>query len=387
MITLKRATVVAVSSFLVLFFSSSGLWAQVSTPWAQKAALNAPDTVEQLYEAAKKEGKVVIYSMSSRSKDVKASFEKQYPGVKVETYDMRNTEIFEKIERENTAGIKNADVIFVKDSDGTLANDFYARGIVHSYVPKDIGAKVADTFKEPGFAIYLEMKLVFYNTEAFDKDPIDSWWDLTRPEWKGKILMTNPQSAIETLGLFCSFVQNAPEMAADYKREFGQDIKLSPGVANAGYELIKRLAANDLVITNSDQEVVDAIGASGQKNPPIGIATSSKIRDKSKGLKLGMVATLKPRSSTGNPAYLCMVEGGQHPNAAKLLVRFMAGEADGTAPGFTPFAVEGSWPTRNDQTTKSKTPLAEMKLWPEDAKFNYPNTVKVTNFWLSLKKR
>jgi len=381
----KCAAWIALASVLAL--ASGGAWAQKATAWSKKAALDAPDTAEQLYEAAKKEGKVVIYSMSSRIKDVKASFEKKYPGVTVEAYDMRNTEIFEKIERENAAGIKNADVIFVKDSDGTMANDFYANGVVHSYVPKDIGAKVADVFKQPGFAIYLEMKLVFYNTDTYDKDPIDSWWDLTRPEWKGKIMMTNPQAAIETLGLFCSFVQNSAEMAADYKREFGQDLKLSPGVANAGYEFIKRLAANDLVITNSDQEVVDAIGAPGQKSPPIGIATSSKIRDKSKGLKLGMVTTLKPRSSTGNPAYLCMVEGGQHVNAAKLLIRFMAGEADGAADGYKPFDVEGSWPTRSDKATKSKTPLAEMKLWPEDAKFNYPNTVKVTNFWLSLKKK
>lgn len=383
----KRATVVAIASLMAIALSTGTIWAQTATAWSKKAALDAPDTTEQLYEAAKKEGKVVLYSMSSRSKDVKASFEKQYPGVTVEAYDMRNTEIFEKIERENAAGIKNADVIFVKDSDGTMANDFYARGVVHSYVPKDIGVKVANEFKRPGFAIYLEMKLVFYNTEVYDKDPIDSWWDLTRPEWKGKIMLTNPQAAIETLGLFCSFVQNSAEMAADYKREFGQDIKLSPGIANAGYEFIKRLAANDLIITSSDQEVVDAIGAAGQKNPPIGIATSSKIRDKSKGLKLGMVTTLKPRSSTGNPAYLPMVEGGQHPNAAKLLIRYMAGETDGKAAGFKPFDVEGAWPTRSDMATKSATPLTAMNLWSEDAKYNYPNTVKVTNFWISLKKK
>jgi len=187
MMNRTRARLVALAS---LSLAAGGAWAQVSTAWAKKAALDAPDTAEQLYEAAKKEGKVVIYSMSSRSKDVKAGFEKLYPGVKVETYDMRNTEIFEKIERENAAGIKNADVIFVKDSDGTMANDFYARGVVHSYVPKDIGAKVDAQFKQPGFAIYLEMKLVFYNTEVYDKDPIDSWWDLTRPEWKGKIMLT-----------------------------------------------------------------------------------------------------------------------------------------------------------------------------------------------------
>jgi len=378
---------IAVSLVLVLSLGAGAASAQMATAWSRKAALDSPDTADQLYEAAKKEGKVVLYSMSSRSKDVKSAFEKRYPGVIVETYDMRNTEIFEKIERENAAGIKNADVIFVKDSDGTLANDFFSRGIVHSYVPQDIGAKVDGSFKKPGFAIYLEMKLVFYNTEANDKDPIDSWWDLTRPEWKGRIMLTNPQAAIETLGLFCSFVQNAQEMAADYKREFGQDIVLSPGMANAGYEFIKRFAANDLILTGSDQEVVDAIGAAGQKNPPIGIATSSKIRDKSKGLKLGMVTGLKPRSSTGNPAYLCLVEGGQHTNAAKLLVRFMAGETDGKSAGYTPFNVEGSWPTRSDMVSKSKTPLSAMTLWPEDAVFNYANALKVTNFWIALSKK
>jgi len=383
----RQATLVVAIVLATLFINAGSVFAQMATAWSKKAALDAPDTTAQLYEAAKKEGKVVLYSMSSRSKDVKASFEKAYPGVVVEAYDIRNTEIFEKIERENAAGIKNADIIFVKDSDGTMANDFYARGVVHSYVPKDLGVKVADVYKQPGFAIYLEMKLVFFNTEVYDKEPIDSWWDLTRPEWKGKIMLTNPQAAIETLGLFCSFVQNAPEMAADYKREFGEEIKLSPGIANAGFEFIKRFAANDLVITNSDQEVVDAIGAAGQKNPPIGIATSSKIRDISKGLKLGMITGLKPRSSTGNPAYLSMVEGGQHPNAAKLLIRWMAGEADGKAAGFTPFNVDGAWPTRSDMPSKSKTPLASMNLWPEDPIFNYPNTVKVTNFWLAQKKK
>jgi iron(III) transport system substrate-binding protein len=387
MINRRRATIIAIFSIFALALAAGGAWGQVVTEWAKKAALDAPDSPAQLYEAAKKEGKVVIYSMSSRIKDVKAAFEKAYPGVTVEAYDMRNTEIFEKIEREHAAGVKNADVIFAKDSDGTMANDFYAHGVVHSYVPADIGAKVDSVFKQPGFATYIEMKTVFYNTEVNDKDPIDSWWDLTRPEWKGRIMMTNPQAAIETLGLFCSFVQNATEMAADYKREFGSDIVLSPGIANAGYEYIKRLAANDLVITSSDQEVVDAIGAAGQKNPPIGIATSSKIRDKSKGLKLGMITTLKPKSSTGNPAYLNLVEGGQHVNAAKLLVRFMAGEIDGLSAGFKPFDVEGAWPTRSDMKTKTSTPLSAMKLWPEDAKFNYPNTVKVTNFWLSQKKK
>ncbi len=388
---LNRIAVLAVSVACALSIFSTNLYAADTKPksqaaWIAKAALDAPDTQEQLYEAAKKEGKVVIYSMSSRIKNVKSAFEKKYPGVIVEAYDMRNTEIFEKVEREHSAGIYNADVIFAKDSDGTMANNFFKAGVVFSYVPKDIGAKVDSEFKTPGFATYIEMKLVFYNTEVWQKAPIDSWWDLTRPEWKGKIMLTNPMAAIETLGLFCSFVMHADEMAASYKQEFGEAIKLSPGVENAGYEFIKRFAANDLVLTNSDQEVVDALGAPGQKNPPIGIATSSKVRDKSKGLKLGIITSLKPRTSTKNPAYLNIVGDAPHVNAAKLLIRFMAGDADGKGAGFEPFNVEGGWPTRSDAPHFNNVPLSAMSLWNEDSDYNFYNSEAVTSFWLSLKK-
>lgn len=380
------ALVLALASFAATTGAFAADKPKTQAAWIAAAALEAPDTVDQLYEAAKKEGKVVVYSMSSRIKNIKADFEKKYPGVVVEAYDMRNTEIFEKVEREHSAGIFNADVIFAKDSDGTMANNFFKTGVVFSYVPADIGAKLDPEFKKPGFATYIEMKLVFYNTEVWQKAPVDSWWDLTRPEWKGKIILTNPMAAIETLGLFCSFVLHADEMAAAYKQEFGEAIKLSPGVKNAGYEFIKRLAANDLVLTNSDQEAVEAIGAAGQKNPPIGIATSSKIRETSKGLKLGLVTKLSPKTSTKNPAYLNIVGGAPHVNAAKLLIRFMAGDSDGKGVGFNPFNVEGAWPTRPDQKTASKIALSDMALWSEDPEFNYYNSEEVVSFWLSLKK-
>ncbi len=386
----NRIAILAVSAVFALSMFSVNLYAadkpKTQAAWIAAAALDAPDTADQLYAAAKKEGKVVIYSMSSRIKNIKADFEKKYPGVVVEAYDMRNTEIFEKVEREHSAGIFNADVIFAKDSDGTMSNNFFKTGVVFSYVPKDIGAKLDEEFKTPGLAIYNEMKVVFYNTEAWQKAPIDSWWDLTRPEWKGKIMATNPMAAIETIGLFCSFVLHADEMAASYRQEFGEAIKLSPGVENAGYEFMKRLAANDLVLTNSDQEVVDAIGAAGQKNPPIGIATSSKVRDKSKGLKLGIVMDLKPRTSTKNPAYLNIVGGAPHVNAAKLLIRFMAGDSDGKGPGMTPFNVEGAWPTRKDMVSYDKSTLEGKNLWSEDYDYNYYNSEKIISFWLSLKK-
>ena len=64
--------------------------------WEETSNLDATESVDELYEAVKKEGKVVVYSQSSRIKDVKASFEKQYPGIEVEAYDMGTNEIIGK---------------------------------------------------------------------------------------------------------------------------------------------------------------------------------------------------------------------------------------------------------------------------------------------------
>jgi iron(III) transport system substrate-binding protein len=53
----------------------------------------------QLINAAKKEGKVVIYSITSRIANAAAAFEKKY-GIKVEAYDLHDYELVEKVSKE-----------------------------------------------------------------------------------------------------------------------------------------------------------------------------------------------------------------------------------------------------------------------------------------------
>lgn len=351
--------------------------------WLEKAALDADEDVDTLYEKAKEEGKVVVYSMSSRINDVKNSFEEEYPGVTVEAYDMRMAEIFEKVEREYEAGIYNADIIFIKDSDGIPYNEMVKTGMLHNYVPKDLGSKMKPEFKEPLFAPFFEMKQVFYNDEVYETSPIDSWWDLTRPEYKGKIMIQNPLSTPENLGLFLAIIQNSEDMEQAYKEEFGEDIVLD-GTENAGYEFLKRLAQNDLVYTDSDGDIAAAIGAEGQTDPPFGIVVSSKIRDKKrKDYKIAAVENIKPMDGVMAPAMLAIVDNAPNVNAAKLLIRWMAGEADGKSGGFAPFHVEGGWPTRSDIEPLDTPPIEELRLWDFDLDFNYENIQKLRDAWLT----
>ena len=80
--------------------------------WAVENKINdGSQTAAELYELAKKEASVVLYSISSRCTKVADSFNAQYPGVVCEAYDLGSGEIVEKITREHEAGIVNCDVV------------------------------------------------------------------------------------------------------------------------------------------------------------------------------------------------------------------------------------------------------------------------------------
>lgn len=353
--------------------------------WLAQAKLDETETVEELYEKAKEEGKVVIYATSSRIKAVKETFEEEYPGIEIEFNEMRPSEIFEKIEREHTAGIHNADLIFSKDTNGVVYNEFFKRGVLHSYMPEDIMENMSDEYKTVAYKPYFEVKQMFYNTEVYDESPLTSWWDLTKPEYKGRIMINNPLANETMMALFISMIQHADEMAEDYEQVFGEKIVLN-GTENAGYEYMKRLAENDPILTTSDGDIVKAIGAPGQDTPPFGIAVSTKMREVEKsGLLIDVVKNPTPRDGVAGLLILPIVDQAKNVNAAKLLIRWMAGETDGTGKGFDPFRVTGTWPTRTDIETPGDTqPLEELNLWPEDADFNYKTFEDATNFWISL---
>jgi len=350
--------------------------------WAETVKLNEAKSVDELYSLAKEEGKVVVYSMSSRINKVKETFEAQYPGIEVVVYDMRIAEILEKFQREHEANIRNADVLFIKDADGSVKNEFVRMGLLHEYLPQDLVATAAPAFQSGPYVPYFEMKQIYYNTEVYDSCPIDSWWDLTRPEYSGKVMLGNPLQTATIMGLFLSMVRYSDEMEQAYEQEFGEKLVLE-GTENAGYEFVKRLVANDLILTTSDGDIIKAVGAPGQTDPPFGIATSSKMRKAKADLHINVAESLSPRMGNADPALLYIADNSEHVNAAKLIIRWIGGEKDGQGPGFEPFHVRGSWPSRSDVPTIKTQSLESLSLWPMDLDYNYKNMDDMRNFWIS----
>lgn len=149
----------------------------------EEAAADAETTVmaeedwDAVYEAAKEEGKVVIYALSSRIFDAVEEFKTMYPGIEVEAVDIPTVQQIEKLKREQEAGVYNADVLLLADRT-SIEKDILKKGYAINYVPAELvdGVKTEDVipakYREGILQHSIEAKVIFYNTDSYPEPPI-----------------------------------------------------------------------------------------------------------------------------------------------------------------------------------------------------------------------
>jgi iron(III) transport system substrate-binding protein len=372
--------------FLLVFGIHNLSWGQGD--WMKEAELGkyapADFNEKQLYEKAKSEKEVTVYSYSSRVHHFGKTFSEQYPGVKVNGFDMDSAEIVTKVLAEQKAGNYVADVIFLKDA-STVQHELLEKGYAVTYVPPDLKPVIPARFQKPFLTHHVSLDALLYNTEVNKHSPVRSLWDLTRPEWKSKVLFPDPQKMPEFTEFLSTIVQHADEMAKDYRKVFGKPLKLSKDSRNAGYEWILRLLKNDVVIAGSTNDVSNAIGQPGQAKPPVGITAFSRLRDKEKNPKLAFDVSydLQPVMGVATEVVVAVVNRAKHSNAAKLLVRWMMGDTKG-GQGYKPYFVLGDIPSRTDQPApKGSRLLKDLNVWTADPKFVWEHGQEIRDFWLS----
>lgn len=389
----KTGNALKVSSLLLMSLALSACGASSApagsgTAAAVKPTATAPvEKPEDLYEKAKKEGKVVVYSTSGRANDVKKSFEAKYPGITVEVFKIKSNDMLDKLTREQDAGLYNADVIITKEVSGAVEEEMVKPGRIYKYLPDDIAQNVEEPFRtqSPGYANYVEMRSLYYNTEAYSKPPVTNWWDLTTPEWKGKVYTADPLSSPAFMDLFTAMTVNSEDMKKAYKDRFGKEIELN-GTENAGYEFIKRLMGNGLIVLKGSGDVLEAIGKAGTKSQAVGIAVSGDMSTvEEEGLKVAPMFDVLPKASVPDAGYLYMVNKAPHENAGKLLMRWMMGETDGKGEGLVPFNQLGAWVPRTDVKTVNAFPFEKLNMWAYDSQAFYKNSTKVRDFWIKQK--
>ncbi|GMK42303.1 hypothetical protein PCCS19_53620 [Paenibacillus sp. CCS19] len=346
------------------------------------ATAPADESVEALYAKAKEGGKLIVYSTSGRANDAAETFMKQYPGIEVEVSKVKSDEMMDKVTKEQDAGQFNPDVIVTKEVSGAVYEEMVKQGRYIKYLPEEFAPMVDEPYRTQaeGYANYVEFRTIFYNTSAYPQVPITNWWDLTTPAFKGKVYTADPLSSPAFMDLFTTMVINSDDMAAAYKAKFGKDIELH-GTDNAGYEFIEQLFNNGLVVLKGSDDVLDAIGKA--KSDAVGLAVSGDVsKNEENGWTIAPILDIQPKTSVPDSGYLFIANKAPHEAAAKLFIRWMMGEKDGTGAGMEPFNKLGSWVPRSDVKTKNEVAYEELNLWLFDGEKLYNTAPQVRDFWI-----
>lgn len=319
---------------------------------------DADYSLDKLVDAAKDEDPIVVLDTTGKIVDIAKTFTEKY-GIEATGVKMKAGEQAEVIIREGEAGNVKNDVILMPDTQTAVA-DLMPRGYVTSWFPPDMASDVPEKFQDPAI-VTQETNVWAYNTEVYgDTCPVDNIWQLTEDEWQGRISFQDPLLKADYPYWFNQMQTQGDDLVADaYEDEFGEPLTTDEDSATA--EWVKRLASNDVVLTNSDDDAAQAVGAPGQDKPFIGFISTAKFRDnEASGYKLGICADLEPWAGRAYTKTALIATGTASPNAAKLFVHFMF-----TEEGVGPQIADGKKSTNSTISFPADEPSGLESVWDQ----------------------
>ena len=287
--------------------------------------------------AAKKEGKVTWYTSTpiKTAQKIVEAFEKQ-TGIHVELFRSGGSAILRRFMQEHTSGLNAADVMTT--SDPANSNKLAAQGVFVPFKPDNFD-KVPEGSKAPDgawVAQRLNMMVMYVRSDMMkEADYPKTWTDALKPAYKGKLAMTDP-----------SFTSLQLMVVSTLSRKFGWDY-------------YKKLKANDIMIVQSNQQVLDTIKR-GERPIALGALDSYAAVARKQGHK---IHSIYPADGTFIiPSPTAIIKGGPHPNAAKVFANFMLSD---TAQKL--FPANGGYAARIDIDPPANSPhLKDVKPMPID---------------------
>jgi iron(III) transport system substrate-binding protein len=155
------------------------------------------DVTARYYEAAKAEGKLVIYGVGPKElwEPVKEAFQRRYPGIELDGVDQRGRESREKVFAEQQSRSVTVDVVI---SGFSTQSELLEASYVDAYRSKFAG----DVRPELAFSTdYLNsrtvglLSLTINTTLVPPEQEPKTWKDILDPKWRGKICMDDPRGS------------------------------------------------------------------------------------------------------------------------------------------------------------------------------------------------
>ncbi len=315
--------IIATGLVVLAACGGGGPSAPAASPSARAQPTATAETFDEaaLVAAAKKEPPLATLNNSGIVTTLAKDFETKY-GIKVNGTKADSPTQVQQVTREVQSGNVQLGVLSIED--GALVQaQLLAQKVVDNYVPEDMAKSIPAEWQTPLVQLW-DAKVVGYNPDSYPSCPVSNIWDLTDAKWKGKVAMREPLLTPEEITWFSWLVtgENAGKLAAAYQQKYGSALQTTE--KNAGYEFLKRFAANKLILGKSDDDSAAAVGAPKQKEAPVGVMSLGKFSEApGKGNKLAVCKAVQPWIGYAYPRYAVIVHNTPSLNTAKLYVHYL----------------------------------------------------------------
>lgn len=271
-----------------------------------QAPAGYPADYSKIVDAAKKEGKLVIYSTTDAvsANPLVKDFEALYPGVKVEYSDLNSTELYNRFIAEAASNNGTADLLWSSAMD--LQVKLVADGQGLAYPSPEIKSlpKWA-VYKDSAYGTTYEPTAIVYNKRLVpeadvpkDHTALLKLLEAKPDAYKGKVTAYDPERSGVGF-LFCN-----------------EDIKNFP----AAWDLFKTMGKTGAKFYTSAGAMMERV-ASGEHTIAYGIFGSYALARSKKDPNVGIVLPSDYTMVTSRVAFIS--KAAKSPNAAKLFLDYM----------------------------------------------------------------
>ncbi len=211
--------------------------------------------------------------------------------IQLEVWRSGTGKVVAKVLSEKKAGEVRADVIYIASL--FAFDELVKEGIIDKFPNLPELQYIPDEYKDPnGYYVCgrLLVMVIVYNPSMVS-DPPKSWQDLTKPEWKGKVVMANPMYSGST------------------------QFTVAALASKFGWSYFEALKKNDILIVKDVPDVARVV-ASGER--PVGITLTMYLKAYPE-----LKYVIPEEGAVVIPSPMGLVKNAKHPEDAKVLLRFL----------------------------------------------------------------
>jgi len=349
---LNRNAVIGIIVIIIVVVGGVAYYYMSQTPQKKKGGKTVVlSTGEKISVPANISGSVVFYtSIPNVIVDPwKGNWSKYFGDmINLQVWRSGTGKVVAKVLAEKKAGEVRADVIYIASL--FAFNDLVKEGIIGKFPNLPELQYIPQEYKDPnGYYVCgrLLVMVIVYNPSLVSNPP-KSWMDLTKPEWKGKLVMANPMYSGST------------------------QFTVAALVSKFGWDYFAKLKQNDILIVKDVPDVARVV-ASGEK--PVGITLTMYLKAYPE-----LKYVIPEEGAIVIPSPMGIVKNAKHPEDAKVLLRFLLSKlaSQGLTDAYT-------YSSRSDAPPpKGFPPLPQLKSLKVNINNLRPIVDQIRDKWTSI---